>query len=259
MEPPHRVALVMAGSQGLGLATAQALVRSGHAVSICSRDRAHVDAAVEDLRAVGPALGVVADIAQPGAVEDVVAQVTSALGPVDVLVGNGGGPPPGGFRDVGQAEWEAAYRSTLRSVVDAVTAVLPHMRTQRWGRIAIIGSSSIRRPIPRLTLSNVLRPALNGLVKDLAVDLAPDGITVNMVAPGRFDTRRVRALDEAAAHRRGVSLDEVRAASEAAIPMGRYGRPEELAALVAFLASDAAGYLTGQSIAVDGAMTASHP
>ena len=108
MEPSRRVALVMAGSQGLGLATAQALVRSGHAVAVCSRDRSHVDGAVESLRELGPALGVVADIAQPGAIEDVTAQVASDLGPVDVLVGNGGGPPPGGFRDVGPAEWEAA-------------------------------------------------------------------------------------------------------------------------------------------------------
>lgn len=255
--PP--AAFVLAGSRGLGYGCAERLAAEGHAVGICGRSADEVDAAANKLAAQSRAIGVVADVSDAEQLRETVARVRSELGPVGVLVANAGGPPPGGFEDVSPESWEAAYQLTLMSFVHAVHGVLPDMRSLGGGRIILIGSSSIRRPISNLVLSNTFRPALNGLVKDLAVDLAADRVTVNVVAPGRIDTDRVRQLDAVAAERSGRSIEEARAGSEGSIPMGRYGRTEEFAALVGFLASEDAGYITGQSILVDGGMTASLP
>lgn len=257
--PTPSVALVLAGSRGLGYGCAARLAAEGHAVAICGRSAEDVDAAASKLAAQSRAIGVVADVSDPDQLRQAVEQVRAELGPVGVLVANAGGPPPGGFEDVSPESWDTAYQLTLMSFVRAVQEVLPDMRSLGGGRIVLIGSSSIRRPIPNLVLSNTFRPALNGLVKDLAVNLAGDKITVNVVAPGRIDTDRVRQLDTAAAERSGREVEAVRAGSEGSIPMGRYGRTEEFAALVGFLASADAGYITGQSILVDGGMTASLP
>jgi 3-oxoacyl-[acyl-carrier protein] reductase len=145
------------------------------------------------------------------------------------------------------------------SAVRAIRLAVPRMRAGGFGRIIVIGSSSVRQPVAGITLSNAFRPALAGLVKNLAVDLAGDGITVNMVSPGRIDTGRVRSLDAGRAQREGRDADEVRRSSEASIPMGRYGTVHEIGALVAFLASDAAGYITGQTPLVDGGMVPTLP
>ncbi len=254
-----RVALVLAGTRGLGLASAEALAAQGHAVAVCGRTADDVESAAKLLGKHGGTLGIVADVGDACQMQDAVDQVRAKLGRVRVLVGNAGGPPAGGFDDVSSEDWDFAYRLMLRSFIDAVTMVLPDMRAVGWGRVLVIGSSSIRRPLPRLVLSNTFRPALNGLVKDLAVTLAPERITVNVVAPGRIDTDRVRQLDAAAAERQELTIEQVRKASEGTIPMGRYGEPSELAALLAFLASEEAGYITGQSILVDGGLTASLP
>jgi 3-oxoacyl-[acyl-carrier protein] reductase len=253
------VAFVMAGTRGLGLASAAALAEQGHPVAVCGRTAGDVERAVERLEAHGPAFGVVADVSDAAALAGAVDAVRDRLGPVGVLVANAGGPPPGDFFAATEADWDAAYQLTLMSVVRATHAVLPGMRAAGRGRIVVIGSSSARRPIPNIMLSNVFRPAIDGLVKDLAVTLGPIGVTVNMVAPGRIDTDRVRALDAAAAARRGLAAEDVRRDSESQIPMGRYGSPGELAACVAFLASRAASYITGQCILVDGGMVATLP
>lgn len=257
--PTPSVALVLAGSRGLGYGCAARLAAHGHAVAIVGRSAEDVDAAVKELQTQSRALGVVADVSDPEQLHAAVEQVRSEFGAIGVLVANAGGPPPGGFADVTPQSWDAAYQLTLMSFVRSVQEVLPDMRSLGSGRIILIGSSSIRRPIPNLVLSNTFRPALNGLIKDLAVDLAGDRVTVNVVAPGRIDTDRVRQLDSAAADRGNRSVEEVRAGSEGSIPMGRYGRVEEFAALVGFLASEDASYITGQSILVDGGMTASLP
>lgn len=254
-----RVALVMAGSRGLGLACARELIARGDAVAICGRDRDGVVAATKELQQAGHALGLVGDVSRPDELRDVVRDVRRSLGPLAVLVANAGGPPAGGFFDVSSEDWDVAYRLTLQSFIAAVREVVPDMRAAGRGRIVLIGSSSVRRPIPNLVLSNTFRPALNGLVKDLAVTLAPDGITVNIVAAGRVDTERVRELDALSAVARSMTPEQVRADSQRLIPMGRYGRPEELAAMVGFLASPQASYITGQSILVDGGLVSALP
>jgi 3-oxoacyl-[acyl-carrier protein] reductase len=251
----RRVALVMAASRGLGRGCAEALADAGFALAVCARRQAPLDELVADLRGRGaPAVGVTADVAQPEGIEALVSAALDAYGRVDVLVANAGGPGMGEFRELDDDDWRAAFELTLMSAVRALRRCVPLMAAAGFGRAIVIGSSSVRSPIPGLALSNAFRPALHGVVKTLAAEVAREGVTVNMVSPGRIETDRSRAADEAAAERAGTGYDQVRRASEAAIPMGRYGQPAELGALVAFLASDAAGYLTGQSILVDGGM-----
>ncbi|GAA3730442.1 3-oxoacyl-[acyl-carrier protein] reductase [Spinactinospora alkalitolerans] len=249
----------MAGTRGLGLACAGELLRTGHAVTVCGRDPERLDAAVTELGGLGPVTGERADVAAAEDVDRLVNGAVDRFGGLDVLVVNAGGPPAGDFGDVDMDDWDTAYALTLRSAVTAIRAAVPAMRRGGFGRVLVIGSSSVRRPLGGLVLSNVFRPALAGLVKSLATDLAPDGITVNMVSPGRIDTERVRLLDERRADREGGTAEAVRSASEAAIPAGRYGRPEELAAMVGFLAGEQAGYVTGQSLLVDGGLVPTLP
>jgi 3-oxoacyl-[acyl-carrier protein] reductase len=256
LRPP---ALVMASSRGIGFAVAQTLCKRETPVAICGRTADQVDAAVTKLSELGTALGLVGDVGDIAQLATIVTKARAELGPIGTLVANTGGPPSGGFEDVSPADWDRAYRSTVGSFVESVRLVLPDMRELGAGRIILIASSSIRRPIPNLVLSNTFRPALNGLAKDLAVSLAREHITVNVVAPGRIDTERVRDLDRASAQRQNISVESVQRTSECTIPMGRYGRTEELSALVEFLASPEAGYITGQSIVVDGGLTASLP
>lgn len=253
------VALVLAGTRGLGFACAERLAADGNSVAICGRNEDNVKSAEEKIAKYGPSLGVVADVSDPDSLRLMVNKVRNDLGPIKILVASAGGPPAGRFETVSSEDWEKSYSLTLMSFVHSVHAVLPDMRSAGNGRVVVIGSSSIRRPIPNLSLSNTFRPALNGLIKDLSVEFAVDGITVNMVAPGRIDTERVRLLDQTAAEQKGCSVDEVKATSQQNIPIGRYGRTEEFAAVIGFLASDDASYITGQSILVDGGMTASLP
>lgn len=253
-------ALVMAGSGGIGRAAAVELGRAGHDVAILARGQDRLDDAVAELHGQGVrAAGLAGDVRNPSDLRDAVKLARDTLGPIGVLVANAGGPPTGSFDELDAATWESAFELTLMSVVHAVGEVLPSMRDQGWGRIIVVGSSSVRRPLPRLTLSNTFRPALNGLVKDLSVSEAAAGITVNLVAPGRIDTDRVRQLDEQRAETAGTSTGDVRAASEASIPAGRYGRPQEIGSVIAFLASAQSAYVTGQTILVDGGLVATLP
>jgi 3-oxoacyl-[acyl-carrier protein] reductase len=251
----RRVALVMAASRGLGRGCAEALADAGFALAVCARRQAPLDELVAVLRERGaPVVGVTADVGTAEGVEALVSAALDAYGRVDVLVANAGGPPMGDFGSLGDDDWRAAFELTLMSAVRALRRCVPLMAASGFGRAIVIGSSSVRSPIPGLALSNAMRPALHGVVKTLAIEVAGQGVTVNLVSPGRIETDRSRAADEATAARAGTGYDEVRRASEASIPMGRYGRPAELGALVAFLASDAAGYITGQRILVDGGM-----
>ena len=256
----ERVALVMAGTEGIGRGSAEAIAAQGTTTVVCSRTQEKVDAAVERLRDAGAeASGVAADVSNKAGVDELFSHVDDVHGRLDVLVANAGGPPPGSFMDLDEQAWERGYQLTFMSAVRAMHAAVPRMRTAGAGRIVVIGSSSVRAPLSGLALSNAFRPALDGLVKTLAVEVAGDNITVNMVSPGRIETARVVNLDEKRAQTQGTTPEQVRAEAQKSIPAGRYGTIEEIGAMVAFLASPAASYVTGQSILVDGGLVPTMP
>ena len=252
----NKRALVLAASSGLGRATALELAREGAAVALCSRD---ADRAEEAARAIRDATGATvhafeADVADAISLQALVRSATDALGGLDVLVNNAGGPPPGQFDGVDEAGWDRAYQLTLQSVVRTVRLALPHLRTAGGGSILTLASSSVQQPIPNLLLSNVFRPAVRALSKHLAEELAPDGIRVNVLSPGRVHTPRIDQLDAANAERTGRTVEEVRTATVANIPMGRLGEPAEFGRVAAFLSSPAASYVTGEHLLVDGGL-----
>jgi 3-oxoacyl-[acyl-carrier protein] reductase len=249
-----RVALVAASSKGLGRAVANELAAEGCDLVLCSR----AAVPLEDARAaIATSTGrrVVAlptDVADAAQVEALVALAHETFGRVDILVTNGGGPPPGRFEDHGIDAWRAGSAVTLESVVNLIRGVLPGMKAQGWGRILNITSIAVKQPVDGLMLSNSLRAAVTGLARTLANEVAQDGITVNNLMPGYTRTERLEELAEHLAESRGVSQEEAYAGWESQVPMGRIGEPAEFAALAAFLASERASYITGQSIAVDG-------
>jgi 3-oxoacyl-[acyl-carrier protein] reductase len=258
--PTDRTALVLAGSKGLGRGCAEALAASRHRLVLTARGEEQLEKTAAELRADGATIEtVVVDVREEEQIEAAVRHTVKSYGGLDVLVCNAGGPPPGGFTSVSEDDWRTGFELTLMSVVRSIRHAIPAMRERGGGRIVVIGSSSVRKPIPNLVISNVYRPGIAGLVKSLAVELAPDGITVNMVSPGRIQTDRVEQLDQRNAEREGVDVETIRARSATSIPMGRYGTPGELGAMVAFLASPAAGYVTGQSVLVDGGMVPTLP
>ncbi|WP_288482243.1 SDR family oxidoreductase [uncultured Deinococcus sp.] len=245
-------ALVTAASSGLGFATALELAREGAAVALCSRDLPRAQEAAQEITAAtgAPVLALEADVRDPAACTAVVEQAAEALGGLGILVCNAGGPAPGGFERFDDAAWAEAFDLTLMSTVRLTRAALPHLRAG-GGRILTIVSSSVRRPLPNLTLSNALRPAVQGLMKSLSLELAPD-IAVNCIAPGRVLTERIQELDEARAAREGRTWEQVRAQTEREIPLGRLGDPAEFGRVAAFLCSPVASYITGSTLLVDG-------
>ena len=248
----------MAGSRGLGHATAQALLQSGLRVTFCSRTNESLEEAARNLGNPPLARGLQADVTDPQALVGAL-DAAASDSPIDILVVNSGGPASGGFLSLDTEDWRRGYDTVVNSAVVAINCVLPSMLGRGFGRIIVIGSSSVRKPLPNLTLSNVFRPALAGLVKDLAVAHASSGVTVNMVSPGKIDTERVARLDAERARRMELDVPQYREQAQKEIPAGRYGTPNEFAAMVRFLASEEAGYITGQSVLIDGALTAGHP
>lgn len=248
-----RVAIVAAASKGLGRAIAEELAAEGASVAICARGREALDAAAERMRESGGKVhAVVADVAVPDEAARVVGEAERAFGRVDILVTNSGGPRSGRFETLTEADWEQATRLLLSSSVAFARAVLPGMRARRWGRILNVTSIAVKQPVDGLMLSNSLRSAVTAFARTLANEVAADGITVNNLMPGYTRTERVVDLAAQMASSGGTTPEAVRARWEAEIPMRRLGEPREFAALAAFLASERASYITGQSIAVDG-------
>ena len=252
-----RVAAVAAASEGLGFAAARALAAEGARLAICSRRADAVEAAARRIREDTGAevLAVAADVAKPGSVGAFLEQIERHYGRLDVLVTNAGGPRAGGFFDMEDADWYAAFDLLVMSVVRMVRGAVPLMRrTGRGGSIVAVTSYSLKEPIAGLVLSNAMRAAVAGLCKTLAEELGPEGIRVNVIVQGRFDTERVRHLDRLRAEKEGTTPEQVAARHSAAIPLRRYGHPDELGRVIAFLSSDAAAYVTGAAWTVDGGL-----
>lgn len=247
-------ALVMASSRGLGLGVAETLAREGADVLLTGRteDRLRANAEAINARGGGRAHFVAADLTEPASVDTLTRAAAEKLGGTDILIGNTGGPPPGRMADADLALLAKHFDAMVLRVMALTQAVLPDMRERGWGRIVIVGSSGVIQPIPNLGLSNAIRSALVGWSKSLSNELAAEGITINMIVPGRIHTERVDELDVAAAKRTGQSVEQTQAASRAAIPAGRYGTVEEFARVATFLASDAASYVTGSLVRCDG-------
>ncbi len=249
-----KVALVGASSKGLGRACAMALSQEGARVAVCARDRDVLGVTADSIRNAtgGEVLALPADLSRAGDCRRVVEDTAQYFGALHVLVTNNGGPPPGYFLDFDDDDWHRAVDLTLMSAVRLIRAALPVMRRQKWGRIVNIASMSVKEPLDDLILSNALRPGVVGMARTLANQVALDGITINNVLPRLIQTDRVTQLAEAQAREEGRPVEEVLRSRAAPVPVGRIGKAEELAALVAFLASEQAAYINGVSILVDG-------
>ncbi len=255
-----RRALVLGGSKGLGHACAAALAREGASVVLTSRDAAKAQAAARQLAEAMPAggrvHGLACDTGDLAAIEAVHRETMARLGGIDILVLNSGGPPPGVAQGVAPERWRASFEAMFVGLVRLADLALPGMIAAGHGRILTIISSGVIEPIPNLAISNTIRPALVGWGKTLASEVARHGVTVNAVAPGRIATDRLAELDAANAARLGKEISEVQALAKARIPAGRYGAPEEFGAMVAFLASERAAFVTGSVLRVDGGQIA---
>jgi 3-oxoacyl-[acyl-carrier protein] reductase len=250
-----KVALTAGASKGLGFGAARALACEGARVSLCSRDAESIRKAADQIRQESGAetLGCVCDVTNKDSIAGWVEQTVKAWGGrIDALLVNAGGPPTGTFKELTEAQWQAAFELTLLSSVRMIRAVLPYMG--QGSAILTITSWSIKEPIERLGLSTVMRAGVAGLVKTLADELAADGIRVNNLVPGRIDTERVAQLDAETAKRLGVTPEEARAQAVSKIPLKRLGTIDEFGAAAAFLLSPAAQYITGATLRVDGGL-----
>ncbi|HEY6486102.1 MAG TPA: SDR family oxidoreductase [Candidatus Cybelea sp.] len=244
-----KTALVTGASSGLGEAVALALASEGANLALAARRIDRLETVAARARKLGApqARGVELDLQDSDSVSCAIAAVNSGWGHPDIVVLNGGGPKPGRFGDLTLADWDGAYRLLLRGMLELLAAVVPPMRANRWGRVVALTSTSVKQPIDNLLLSNAFRTALVATLRTLAVDVAPDGVTVNSIATGRIETARLRSLygdDEA----------KLRAAGSE-VPIGRIATPTEFAPLAVFLCGEPAGYITGQTISVDGGLT----
>ena len=251
-----KVAVVTASSKGLGMAAAEALAQEGARLAICSRDADRISKTGNSLkRTYGvDVLSAVCDVSDPESVIGFRHKVLEAYGGADIVFANAGGPPPGGVLDVKPEDYEQAIQLNLMSAIHLVYAFLPQMKEKRWGRIIASTSITVKQPIPYLALSNISRVGVVAFIKSLARDLAKLNITANAVAPGYIMTERVKQLLEARVASEGISFDQALQQMAEQIPARRTGVPEEFGALVAFLASERAGYINGETVLIDGAM-----
>ncbi len=249
-----KVAFVAGASQGLGKAVAMELAREGARLAICALDDPELPKAVEEIktRTGCDIIGIPADVSNPDDARNFIKKALEYYETVDILVNNAGGPPSKTFLEIDDELWHFGFRLNLLSTIVMTREVVPIMKEKRWGRIINMTSVSVKQPIDGLILSNTIRMGVVGFAKSLSNELAPYNVTVNNVCPGYTLTDRVRNLAKVTAEKEGVTPEEVIKRWEAQIPMGRLGTPEEFAALVTFLASEQAGYITGASIHIDG-------
>ncbi|MDQ2871890.1 MAG: SDR family oxidoreductase [Candidatus Eremiobacteraeota bacterium] len=243
-----KVALVTGSSSGIGKACALALAREGVRLAIAARREDELETVASEAKTCGAddARAFPLDLSDESSIERLVTAVRESYGDIEILVANGGGPKPGGFSDVSIADWDTAYRDVLRSLLCLTQSVIPAMRTNGWGRIVALTSSSVKQPIRTLVLSNAFRTALVSALKTLSIEVARDGVTVNAIATGRIDTARLRSL---------YGNDDMKLRKAGAeVPAGRIAQPDEFAPMVAFLCGDPAKYVTGQTISVDGGL-----
>ena len=249
-----KVAFIAGGSQGLGKATAMQMSREGARLAICALDDPELPGAVEEIRAAtgGEIIGIPADLTDADQARNFVRKGIEHYGTVDILVNNAGGPPSKTFLEIDDDLWMLGVRLNLMSTIIMTREAVPAMMEKRWGRIINMTSISVKQPIDGLILSNTVRSGVIGLAKTLSNELASYNITVNNVCPGYTMTERVRSLSVVVAEKEGTTPEAVIKKWESSVPMGRLGTPEEFAALVTFLASEQAGYITGASIQIDG-------
>lgn len=251
-----KVALISGASKGLGYAVAHALAAEGALVSIASRDDAAIRSAASRIQQETGAqlMATALDVRSSEGIDAWVKASAERFGGVDALMTNSGGPPAGAAISFDDRAWQDAADLLLFSALRMVRAAVPHMQNRGGGAILVSTSASVKEPIPNLGLSTVLRASVSALAKTLAIELAPMKIRVNQIIPGRIDTDRVRQLDEINGRKQGISPEEAKARSEKTIPLARYGHPDEFGRVGAFLLSDAASYMTGATVQVDGGL-----
>jgi 3-oxoacyl-[acyl-carrier protein] reductase len=253
-----KVALVLGGGGGLGSAIATTLATEGAKVAVADVSQDALEHVKKQLTDIGTgSLALKWDLSNPDDIDSHVAAIEAELGPVDVLVNITGGPPPTPAAGQPRQLWSAQFQAMVLSVITITDRVLPGMRQRGWGRVITSTSSGVVAPIPNLGVSNALRSSLLGWSKTLAREVARDGVTANIIVPGRIGTDRIRFLDRAKGQREDRSPEDVARESTSSIPVGRYGDPAEYAAAVAFLASARASYITGSVLRVDGGLIAS--
>jgi len=251
-----KIAVVAAASKGLGKAVGEALAAEGVDLAICSRDSSRIQAAGAELRlAYGvEVLALACDVTKSADIKNLQKKVLEHYGTVHILFANAGGPPPGGILDKKTADFEEALRLNLLSTIDLIYAFLPCMREQRWGRVIASTSIALKQPILGLSLSNVSRVGVAAFVKNLALEVAASGITANTVAPGYILTERVKQILDTRVAAEGITYEEALRSVVQQIPAGRIGGPAEFGALVAFLASEQAAYINGETLLIDGGL-----
>jgi 3-oxoacyl-[acyl-carrier protein] reductase len=250
----NKVALLTAASRGLGFGVAQQLLREGAQVMLSSSNPENLEQAASALKREGLTAFAtrVCDLANAQHIEDLVAATVKKFGGLDLLFTSCGGPPAGPSLEITDAQWQRSFETVFLGVVRLCRLSVPHMAERHGGAILALTSSTVKQPIKNLVISNALRPAIVGFCKTLSQEVAAKNIRVNVIAPGRVLTARTQELDEAFAARSGQSIAEVRRSSEEEIPMKRLGDVREFASVATFLLSDAASYITGQIILVDG-------